>query len=46
VIDVLVEELPKPYTDYDYLKKSEIGKLIEVRKFNKLISVLPNFMTV
>jgi hypothetical protein len=43
VNDVLVEEMPKAYTEYDYLTNSGIGKLIDVSIFNKIISVLPNY---
>jgi hypothetical protein len=44
VNEVLLEEMPMSYSDY--IKKRGIGKFIDVSKFDKIISVLPNYESI
>lgn len=41
VNEVLLDDMPLPYRDY--IKKRGLGKIIDVSKFEKIISVLPNY---
>jgi hypothetical protein len=41
VNEVLLDDMPLPYKDY--IKKRGLGKIIDVSKFEKIISVLPDY---